>query len=122
LKLSSDVFFYILGQRAEAKGEIVQQWAHKLGLGQPTGIDLPGESGGLIPTPEWRNRLFRKKLTDRPWSVGDNINLSVGQGDLQADPLQMAVAYAAIANGGEVVRPHIGGQVEDAAGRVLQEI
>jgi penicillin-binding protein 2 len=122
LKLSSDVFFYILGQRAEEKGEIVQQWAHRLGLGQRTGIDLPGEAGGLIPTPEWRNRLYRKKLTDRPWSVGDNINLAVGQGDLQADPLQMAVAYAAIANGGEVVRPHIGGQIEDAAGRVQREV
>jgi penicillin-binding protein 2 len=122
LKFSSDVFFYILGERAEEKGEIIQDWAHKLGLGQRTGIDLPGEAPGLIPTPEWRNRLFRKHLTDRPWSVGDNINLAVGQGDLQADPLQMAVAYAAIANGGEVVRPHIGEQVEDAAGRVLQEI
>ncbi len=53
-----------------------------------------------MPTPAWRNRLYREKLTDRPWSAGDNINLAVGQGDLQADPLQMAVAYAAIANGG----------------------
>ena len=47
-----------------------------------------------MPTPAWRNQLFRKNLTDRPWTPGDNINLAVGQGDLQADPLQMAVAYS----------------------------
>jgi penicillin-binding protein 2 len=122
LKVSSDVFFYTLGLRAEEKGEIIQKWASSLGLGEKTGIDLPAESAGLIPTPEWRNALYKKGETDRPWSVGDNINLSVGQGDLQADPLQMAVAYATIANGGEVLRPHIGGQVQDAAGRVLQEV
>ena len=69
------------------------------------GIDLPGEGAGLVPTPEWRNRLFRRNLTDRPWTPGDNINLAVGQGDLQADPLQMAVAYSAIANGGRIVTP-----------------
>ena len=54
--------------------------------------------------------------------MGDNVNLSVGQGDLQTNPLQMAVAYAAIANGGDVVRPHVGMEVEDASGRAVQEI
>ena len=49
----------------------------------------------------------------RPWTVGDNVNLAVGQGDLQATPLQMAVAYSAIANGGRVVRPHLGLAIED---------
>jgi penicillin-binding protein 2 len=57
-----------------------------------------------------------------PWTVGDNVNLSVGQGDLQATPLQMAVSYAAIANGGRVVRPHLGVAVEDANGREIQRI
>jgi penicillin-binding protein 2 len=60
--------------------------------------------------------------TDRPWTLGDNVNLAVGQGDLQADPLQMAVAYAAIGNGGDVVRPHVGKDVEDPNGSVVQEI
>ena len=54
--------------------------------------------------------------------MGDNVNLAVGQGDLQADPLQMAVAYAAIANGGDVVRPHVGLRVTDPQGRTIQEI
>ncbi len=123
LEVSSDVFFYKLGLEANGQGDgkVIQRWAGRLGLGHKTGIDLPGESEGLVPSPEWRNDLFKKKLTDRPWSVGDNINLSVGQGDLQANPLQLAVAYGAVANGGFLIRPHLGKRLEDAEGRVLQE-
>ena len=123
IQVSSDVFFYRLGLEANGAGDghLIQRWAHRLGLGHPTGVDLPGEGSGLIPSPEWRNRLYRKHLTDRPWSAGDNINLAVGQGDVQVDPLQLATAYAAIANGGYVVRPHLGERVEDAEGRVIQE-
>ncbi|HEX7059631.1 MAG TPA: penicillin-binding protein 2 [Solirubrobacterales bacterium] len=124
LQVSSDVFYYTLGDRMYegTPKTALQEWAGRLGIGRETGIDLPGEQAGLLPTPAWRNELYRKKLTDRPWSAGDNVNLAVGQGDLQADPLQMAVAYATIANGGVVPRPHIGLQVNDAAGRVLREI
>ncbi len=124
-KVSSDIFFYGLGYKANVRtgqGGVIQDMARQLGLGEKTGIDLPAESEGLIPTPAWRNRLFRRKLTDRPWTAGDNINLAVGQGDLQADPLQMAVAYAAVANGGTVVRPHLGQDVESVTGEPLQEI
>jgi penicillin-binding protein 2 len=123
LQVSSDVFFYRVGLMADQRGgDIIQKWARRLGIGRPTGIDLPGEVAGLVPSPAWRNRLFRKHLTDRPWTPGDNINFAVGQGDLQADPLQMAVAYSTIANGGKVVTPHIGMRVEDSDGRTLQEI
>jgi penicillin-binding protein 2 len=122
LQVSSDVFFYTLGLEADEEGtEPIQTWASNLGLGSATGIDLPAEVDGLVPTPEWRNELFRQGETDRPWSVGDSINLSVGQGDLQTNPLQMAVAYAAIANGGDLVRPHLAQRVEDPSGRVVQE-
>jgi penicillin-binding protein 2 len=121
LTVSSDVFFYQLGR--DMNGSLkLQRWARRLGLGRRTGIDLPGELPGLIPTPHWRNRLFKRHLTDRPWSVGDNINLSVGQGDVQADPLQLAVAYATIANGGNVLAPRIGLRIEDSAGRAIQEL
>jgi penicillin-binding protein 2 len=124
LEVSSDVFYYTLGDRMyeTPPRTALQEWAGRLGIGLETGIDLPGEQPGLLPTPAWRNELYRERLTDRPWSAGDNVNLAVGQGDLQADPLQMAVAYATIANGGLVPRPHVGMQVEDAAGRVLREI
>ena len=121
LQVSSDVFYYTLGDRMYP-GLDLQRWARRLGIGGATGIDLPLDSKGLLPTPRWRNRLFAEGLTDRKWSAGDNVNLAVGQGDLQASPLQMAVAYATIGNGGTVVRPHIGYQIEDAAGRVVQEI
>jgi penicillin-binding protein 2 len=130
LQVSSDVFFYQLGAELNAKGDGLglQHWAAKFGLGKTTGIDLPGEGDGLVPSPKWRNHqyaLHRKdpklSLIDRPWSTGDNVNLSVGQGDLGVSPLQLAVAYAAIGNGGYVVKPHLGMRVEDSAGRALQE-
>ncbi|MET0306267.1 MAG: penicillin-binding protein 2 [Solirubrobacterales bacterium] len=120
LEVSSDVFYYTLGDRMNGSLAL-QDWAHKLGIGRESGIDLPGEQPGLLPTPAWRNQLYREELTERPWSAGDNVNLAVGQGDLQADPLQMAVAYATIANGGTVPRPHVAMQVEDPRGRVLRE-
>jgi penicillin-binding protein 2 len=122
LTVSSDVFFYQLGRDMNEKGMPLQLWAHRLGIGRRTGIDLPGETAGRLPTPHWRNTWYKKHLTDRPWSVGDNVNLSVGQGDLLANPLQMAVAYAAIANGGRVLRPRLGLRIEDAAGRALQQL
>jgi penicillin-binding protein 2 len=140
LQVSSDVYFYKLGHEANPADPDsplpLQDWMSRLGLGAPTGIDLPAELGGLIPTPEWRNELYEQSLdpdspggkdvvegeTDRLWSAGDNINLAVGQGDLQATPLQMAVAYATVANGGNVVRPHLAQRIEDQNGRVVQEI
>ncbi|MEA2445238.1 MAG: penicillin-binding protein 2 [Thermoleophilales bacterium] len=123
LQVSSDVFFYTLGRDDNGQHSI-QKWARRLGFGHPTGIDLPGESDGLVPNPKWRNDIWAKhgkKLPYRPWSVGDNVNLSVGQGDLQANPLQVAVAYAAVANGGYVVKPHLADRTEDADGAAIQE-
>jgi penicillin-binding protein 2 len=125
LSVSSDVFFYKLGLEANGEGDglLIQRWARRLGVGRKTGIDLPGELGGLVPTPKWRAQVNKQGIGDgRPWSPGDNINLSVGQGDLQSNPLQMAVAYAAVANGGRVVTPHLGERIEDADGRALQKL
>jgi len=124
LQVSSDVFFYQLGSElnTQGDGQELQRWARRLSMGRNTGIDLPAELPGLLPTKKWRDELYEDGGTDRPWSVGDNVNLSIGQGDLQANPLQMAVAYAAVANGGRVLRPHLGLRVEDAGGRALQEL
>lgn len=120
LQVSSDVYFYTLGARMWDSGEL-QEWASRLGIARPTGLDLPEETEGLLPTREWRNQLFEEGETDRPWSIGDNVQLATGQGDLQTSPLQMAIAYAALGNGGKIVTPHVGLEVEDAAGRVLKE-
>jgi penicillin-binding protein 2 len=138
LSKSSDVYFYTMGQRLNyLTSQPLQKWARRLGLGHRTGIDAPGEFGGTIPDRAWRDRLNRKEAacrkrehhacgyadgSNRPWSEGDEVNLAVGQGDLQATPLQMAVAYATIANNGHRVRPHLGEAVEDAGGRLLQRI
>lgn len=120
LQVSSDVFFYTLGAQMWDSNEL-QREAHELGIGRYTGFDLPEEREGLLPSKQWRDQLYEEGNTDRPWSVGDNVQLATGQGDLQASPLQMAVAYAALGNGGKVVTPHVALEVEDAAGRVLRE-
>jgi penicillin-binding protein 2 len=144
LTVSSDVFFYQLGRDMDSRGDgnALQHWARRLGIGRRTGIDLPEEGPGFVPNKRWRDRNWRKyerckqrrnptptELSlgecgwqDRPWSVGDNVNLSVGQGDLAANPLQMAVAYAAIANGGRVLRPRLGQRIENSAGQAEQNV
>jgi penicillin-binding protein 2 len=127
LQVSSDVYFYSLGLRARAEGDHgqIQDWAFRYGLGQKPGIDIPDQGAGLIPTPAWRNRVFRSDKNpyiDRPWNQGDNVNLAVGQGDVQVTPLQLARAYAALANGGDVVTPHIGAKVVGLDGQTMAEI
>lgn len=121
LEVSSDVYFYKLGARMWDNNDL-QDWSHKMGIGVPTGIDIPDGFDGLVPSKKWRDELFEEELTERPWSQGDDVQLAVGQGDLQTDPLQMAIAYAAIGNGGTIVTPHLGMEVMDAAGRVLREL
>jgi penicillin-binding protein 2 len=111
LEESCDTWFYRLGDRVwwsnpDRKGTLIQQWAHMLGLGHPTGIDVSGEGHGSVPTPTSFQKLFHY-----PWTEGQTINLAIGQGALQVSPLQLAVAYSALVNGGTVVRPHVAGAV-----------
>ncbi len=120
IKVSDDVFFYTLGYKMWNTGAL-QHWGHLLGIGRPTGIDLPEQAVGLLPSKQWQERRYRRGDAEGPWSPGDNIQLATGQGYLQTNPLQMAIAYATVANGGTVVTPHVGMQVDDPAGRVLRE-
>ena len=137
LRVSSDVFFYTLGRDLNGlPHQPLQTWAHNLGLGRRTGIDLPGEIKGLIPDRAWRTHINNveracEKRTKRAscfisdkrdWTVGDNVNLAVGQGDLQATPLQMATMYSTLATGGRVPRPHLGLRVQDNSGRLVQQL
>jgi penicillin-binding protein 2 len=123
LKYSSDVYFYTLGNEMW-KTEALQKWASMLGIGRPTGIDLPQAEGteGTVPGKQWTEEEIANGAELEPWGPGQNIQLATGQGYLQTDPLEMAVAYATVANGGTVVTPHLGMEVEDPAGRVLKEI
>jgi penicillin-binding protein 2 len=124
LEVSSDVFFYTQGYKMW-KTDYLQEWSAKLGIGRPTGIDLPlGEGAeGLVPSKKWdEEEIENGNEYIEPWGPGQNIQLAVGQGYLQTDPLEMAIAYATLGNGGTVVTPHLGKEVMDAAGRVLKEI
>ncbi len=145
LTVSDDYFFYDVGYKLDqhtgndTRSGPLETWAQRLGLGSSTGIDLPGEASGLVPTPQWRNDAYKQNTApnspggsdvvpskegfiDRPWTVGDSVNLAVGQGDLQADPLQMALAYGTLGNGGTVVTPHVGLDVQSPTGKVVQRI
>jgi penicillin-binding protein 2 len=124
LEKSSDVFFYTQGYKMW-KTNYLQEWSAKMGIGRPTGIDVPlGEGAeGLVPSKKWtEEEEANGNEYIEPWGPGQNIQLAVGQGYLQTDPLEMAIAYAALGNGGTIVTPHLGKEVQDAAGRVLKEI
>jgi penicillin-binding protein 2 len=103
LAQSCDTWFYRLGAQFYLRNsQGMQHWAKLLGLGHPTGLDMPGEVPGLVPTPAWLEKTYHE-----PWYEGQSINLSIGQGYLQVTPLQLAIAYSALINGGTVVRPHV---------------
>lgn len=91
------------------------QWARAFGFDSPTGIDISGEVGGLIPDPELKQETFGE-----PWVDGDTYNFAIGQGFVAVTPLQMAVATAAIANGGTVYEPRVVYEVRDANGNLVQ--
>jgi len=141
LKKSSDVYFYQLGAKAEGHDNLIQRWAKRFGFGRSTKADV-SDQPGRVPDRDWRQKGYekyekcRKKAglayqsqaalyecggIDKGWTTGDNVNLAVGQGDLEATPLQVAVAYAALANGGTIVRPHVAQAIEDGNGVPIQE-
>lgn len=115
LTVSSDVFYYWLGdqlwqQRGTLGDTPIQDAAASFGLGQKTGIALPGESKGRIPTPAWLDAVHTanpKAFPRGQWRAGDNLNTAVGQGDVLVTPLQLVNAYATFANGGTHYVPQI---------------
>ncbi|CCH68365.1 Cell division protein FtsI [Peptidoglycan synthetase] [Richelia intracellularis HH01] len=100
IAMSSDTFFYQIAQIIG--GQTLIDWAQKFGFGKPTGIDLSGESKGLVPDKYWKRRKWKMS-----WTVGDSINISIGQGALLTTPLQVAVMFSVPANGGNIVQPHL---------------
>lgn len=121
IAVSSDVFFYTVGGGYGNIGGLgitkLASYYQKFGLGHKPGVDVPEQTAGRVPTPEWK-----KKATGEAWTVGDTYNVSIGQGDLLASPLQMAVAEAAVANGGTVYKPHLLKAIQDASGRTVKTI
>jgi penicillin-binding protein 2 len=97
---SCDVFFYTLAEKLGI--ERIAKYATMLGLGQKTGIDLPQEVSGIMPSEEWKIRNFKQK-----WFAGETISVGIGQGAVAVTPIQLARAISGIASGGALVRPHV---------------
>jgi penicillin-binding protein 2 len=104
LAYSCDVFFYNVG--LELGIERISKYSELFGFGRPTGIELDGEMRGIVPSPEWKKRNFRT-ASDKKWYDGETVNTSIGQGYMLVTPLQMAAAYAALVNGGKLMRPYL---------------
>ena len=127
--------------------EVWQQVARDFGFDEPLGIEIPGERGGTVPGRQWKRDYWERtkdttcaKAESSPpntyqrrlytelcnegyvWRGGDAVNMSIGQGDVQATPLQVASAYAAVANGGTVWRPHLGREIRSADGELVTTI
>ncbi len=111
---SCDVFFYTAGQRMGI--DTIASYAKLFGLGSPTGIELPSERGGIVPSPDWK-----VKARGEQWLPGETISASIGQGFVTVTPIQMASLTATVANNGVPVRPRLVRAVMDrATGRVLE--
>ena len=150
LRMSCDVYYYTVGANfarselsQEAAGqkadELMQATARGLGFGRAPQLDLPYATGGTVPTREWRKRfweankavyckgtskLYQELCRDGwQWQGGDDLNIAIGQGAVQVSPLQLALGYGAVANGGTVYAPHVAQAVSDpASGKTVRTI
>jgi penicillin-binding protein 2 len=130
LAYSCDTYFYQLGDDFYSlpanRGQPLQKWARIFGFGRLTGSDVGPEVPGLVPTIGWRRQNFSQQRdpccwqVDELWKPGNSIQLAIGQGDLLVTPLQMALFYALIANGGYLVTPHLLDEVQTSTGSPVQ--
>lgn len=120
LAMSSNVYFYYLAGGKPDEGfrglgvERVAAYAKAFGFGQPTGIDIPGETSGVVPDASWK-----EATVGEPWTLGDTYNFGIGQGYVAATPIQVLTAISAIANGGQLLTPHVMKELRDAHGNTL---
>ena len=123
IAVSCDIYFYSVAGGNPSTGlpglgiRRLAEYARAFGIGERTGIRLPGEAAGLMPTEEWK-----RERTKEPWYIGDDYNTGIGQGDVLATPLQLATATAAVANGGTLYRPRLVSAIRDADGHVVQTL
>jgi penicillin-binding protein 2 len=111
---SCDVYFYQVGQRVGV--DALSEYAHKLGLGDKTGIEMEYEKAGLAPTKKWKLQARKAK-----WEDGETLSVAIGQGYNLVSPLQLCVMTSALANGGKVYRPKLVEQVVDIDGKVVEK-
>lgn len=113
VRASCDVFFYNIATRIGV--DAISKVAGYFGLGRRTGVALYNEVPGLLPTEEWKLKAFKE-----PWHAGETLSVSIGQGYDLVTPLQLAQAYAAFVNGGNLYRPYVVAKVEDVNGRAIK--
>jgi penicillin-binding protein 2 len=106
---SCNVYFYTVGNMVGI--DKIHKWATLLGLGEKTGIDLPNEVQGLVPSPEWKRQRFKEK-----WYAGETISVSIGQGAVALTPISEAVYISTLANGGTRLTPHLLKAIDDGSG------
>jgi len=109
IEQSCNVYFYTIGNMTGI--DKIHKWATLLGLGEKSGIDLPNEVQGLVPSPEWKLQYRKEK-----WYAGETVSVSIGQGSVSLTPVSMAVYAATLANGGTRVTPHLLKAVDDGSG------
>jgi penicillin-binding protein 2 len=139
LVVSCDTVFYPFGWQYyvhwvrsspcyDCRDQMLQRDLIQMGFGRRTGIDIGGEAVGVVPTSQYKrqvnanlSKVYHKTIRD-PWFPGDYINMSIGQGFTLVTPLQMAVAYSALANGGKVLVPHVAWKVQTPDGKLVKDI
>jgi penicillin-binding protein 2 len=115
LARSTDTFFYKIGEMTGP--ELMAKWSTMMGLGVKSGIDLPGEIEGLIPTPLWKERVKKEK-----WFVGNSFHMAIGQGDILVTPLQVNVMTGILASGGKKCKPHFKAQTSNLKSQNCEEV
>jgi penicillin-binding protein 2 len=115
LERSSNVYFYKLGINLGV--DKMHKYISAMGVGSKTGIELPREAPGLMPSSEWK-----KKARNEDWHPGENLSVAIGQGFVQATPLQMAMAYLAVGSEGLVVKPHLVKKILSPQGHTVKEV
>ncbi len=110
---SCDVFFYDVGQHLGV--DRIAAWAHALGLGQKTGIDLDNEKSGLIPSSQWKEKRFHER-----WYPAETLSVAIGQGYVSVTPLQLAMLASSVANGGTLYKPQFVSEVDALDGTVVK--
>lgn len=115
LKVSCDTFFYMFG--AQAGPDLMGKYAREYGLGEKTGIDLPGEEPGRIPTREQKKEIWGEHPWESQWHEYDSTNMAIGQGENKYTALQLADYMAAIANGGKLYKPHLMKKINSPDGK-----
>jgi penicillin-binding protein 2 len=127
IKDSNDKFFYQVADwlwNQTSDENWLPRFYEGFGFGSTTGIDIAGETPGRVPTSGWEE-WWAKQLGSSEeafWSVGDWVNIAIGQGDLLVSPIQLVRGYAAIENGGTLVTPHVGSEIRDQSGKLVEKI